>query len=416
MTLKTFDADDSFFSALTFGNQCGTVAGTVWRLVHQTGTLVATPSRLDGIQPKAHNVPERIESILGGPHGLAALGYAVRYAVQCQTDHNFESTPAIEKLRSELRQADRRKTSQTEIHEKLKKIESEQAQLKKQNHASALDQLRQSLAELGLKKVSKSKLEELFHYIDQLFKGRTHSPPIRHADYQQIIQQAERLTQHKLFAAVRANSLSAYGLTEAQVCEQTQFLAVFRDGHTVPVDHLQISPHMLDEWACVEKLMSEPDFESKIQKSVERFEKANADSVEKTTQQLALGTKAAKKWQFRAILGISNDEWKKLCSEIQIPGSKPNRYDFNKVDQNAYPIALEKREDVQDVLTAISPADLRQKRPDLAVYSNARSHLRHCNTLALGRSFGRLGLSSLQFRIRCRTYCSLGCQSLANLL
>ncbi len=194
--LKTFEANGTLCTALTYDNQPGTIAGTVWRFVLQTETLIATPSRIDGTQPHPHDIPERIESILGGPHGLAALGYAVSYAAQCRTDHN----PTFTATQDKLLKADLRKTSQADIDAALKKVESERAQLKQQNHASALDQLKRSLAELGLQKVPQAKLEKLLRYIHQLMEGRGLSPTIRHADYERIIQKAESLTGKKLLA------------------------------------------------------------------------------------------------------------------------------------------------------------------------------------------------------------------------
>lgn len=87
--LKTFEADGAICTALTFRNQPSTPAGAVWRFVLQNKTLVAIPSMVNEGQLEAHTVPERIESILGGPHGMGAFGDAVAHVAWSRTAQNF---------------------------------------------------------------------------------------------------------------------------------------------------------------------------------------------------------------------------------------------------------------------------------------------------------------------------------------
>jgi len=79
-----------------------------------------------------------------------------------------------------------------------------------------------------------------------------------------------------------------------------------------------------------------------------------------------LGTRPAKKWQIRTIFGLSEDAWKIVSPIIRITGTASHKYDFYKVDQCNYRIVLEKKQDVEAVLTATSPTELRNSRQDLS--------------------------------------------------
>lgn len=131
-----------------------------------------------------------------------------------------------------------------------------------ENRSSASDHLKKSLAALGIKKFAEPQIEALIDHIYKLLEGRGHDPTIRHADYERIIQKAEELTKRKLSEAVRKNSLSAYGLQQGQISELTQFIAVFADGHRVPLDSIQYSIYDMQEMARAEKIEGSEAFVS----------------------------------------------------------------------------------------------------------------------------------------------------------
>jgi hypothetical protein len=76
--------DGSVDAVYTHRTQADTIAGTVWRFIlDYNQTRVVVPYQLPDAPAKAlHCVPERIESVLGGPRGLGDFGFAVVHAAE----------------------------------------------------------------------------------------------------------------------------------------------------------------------------------------------------------------------------------------------------------------------------------------------------------------------------------------------
>ena len=82
--------DGGFDAVFTYRTQADTIAGTVWRFIMDGNkTIVAVPYQSPRAPAKtAHCVPERIESILGGPRGLGGFGFAVERTAGAKVEIN----------------------------------------------------------------------------------------------------------------------------------------------------------------------------------------------------------------------------------------------------------------------------------------------------------------------------------------
>ena len=93
---RTIKFDGGVDAVFTHRTQQDTVAGTVWRFIlNENKTLVAVPYQSPHAPAKAlHCIPQRIESILGGPLAPSTFGFAICHAARAMVknvDHPCEA-------------------------------------------------------------------------------------------------------------------------------------------------------------------------------------------------------------------------------------------------------------------------------------------------------------------------------------